>query len=83
MPIPRVTIGKIRHTVQLLHSDQLSQSQIGTALGFSKSRVSKIASYARASGLDWELVPLLRDQALQACGLTCAIKTLIFWDEKS
>jgi len=52
MPIPRVTIGKIRHTVQLLHSDQLSQSQIGTALGFSKSRVSKIASYARASGLD-------------------------------
>ncbi len=39
-------------SVQLLHSGQLSQRQIGLALGISKSTVSEIASDTRAAGLD-------------------------------
>lgn len=66
MPTPRVTMSKIRHTLQLLHSGQLSQRQIGVALGISKSTVSEIASYTRAAGLDWAQAQQLSDQELQA-----------------
>lgn len=83
MPTPRVTISKMQHTLRLLHSGQLSLCQIGAALGISNSRVSEIASYTLAIGQDWALVPLLSDQALQARGLACALKTLIFNNEKS
>ncbi|MFC5522526.1 IS21 family transposase, partial [Polaromonas jejuensis] len=66
MPTPRVTMSKIRHTLQLLHSGNLSQRQIGAALGISKSTVSEIASYTRAAGLDWEQAQHLSDEELQA-----------------
>ena len=66
MPTPRVTMSKIRHTLQLLHSGNLSQRQIGAALGISKSSVSEIASYARAATLDWAQAQLLSDDELQA-----------------
>lgn len=66
MPTPRVTMSKIRHTLQLLQSGNLSQRQIGAALGISKSTVSEIASYARAAGLDWQQAQKLDDQQLQA-----------------
>jgi transposase len=59
-------MSKIRHTLQLLHSGQLSQRQIGVALGISKSTVSEIASYTRAAGLDWAQALQLTDQELQA-----------------
>ena len=49
MPKPRVTISKIRHTLQRLHSGNLGQRQIGAALGISKSTVSEIGSYTRAA----------------------------------
>ena len=58
-------MSKIRHTLQLLHSGNLSQRQIGAALGISKSTVSEIASYTRAAGLDWEQVQHLSDEELQ------------------
>ena len=51
-------MSKIRHTLQLLHSGNLSTRQIGAALGISKSTVSEIASYTRAAGLDWEQAQL-------------------------
>ncbi len=66
MPTPRVTMSKIRHTLQLLHSGNLSQRQIGAALGISKSAVSEIASYARAAKLGWEQAQHLCDDELQA-----------------
>jgi len=59
-------MSKIRHTLQLLQSGNLSQRQIGAALGISKSTVSEIASYARAAGLDWQQAQKLDDQQLQA-----------------
>ncbi|ALT77387.1 IS21 family transposase [Paucibacter sp. KCTC 42545] len=65
MPTPRVTMSKIRHTLQLLHSGKLSQRQIGTSLGISKSTVSEIASYARVAGLDWNAAQALSDAELQ------------------
>ncbi len=69
MPTPRVTMSKIRHTLQLLHGGTLSTRQIGAALGISKSTVSEIASYARVAGVagvDWALAQTLSDQELQA-----------------
>ncbi|MBP8191937.1 MAG: IS21 family transposase [Aquabacterium sp.] len=66
MPTPRVTMSKIRHTLQLLHSGNLSTRQIGAALGISKSTVSEIASYTRAAALDWEQAQQLSDEELQA-----------------
>lgn len=59
-------MSKIRHTLQLLHSGQLSTRQIGAALGISKSTVGEIASYTRAAGLDWEQAQHLSDEELQA-----------------
>ena len=59
-------MSKIRHTLQLLHGGNLSTRKIGSALGISKSTVSEIASFARASGLDWEQAHLLSDEDLQA-----------------
>jgi transposase len=59
-------MSKIRHTLQLLHSGNLSTRQIGAALGISKSTVSEIASYTRAAGLDWEQAQHLSDEELQA-----------------
>ena len=59
-------MSKIRHTLQLLYSGNLSQRQIGAALGISKSTVSEIASYTRAAGLDWEQAQHLSVEALQA-----------------
>ena len=38
-------MSKIRHTLQLLHSGNLSTRLIGAALGISKSTVSEIVSY--------------------------------------
>ena len=66
MPTPRVTMSKLRHTLQLLHGGGLSTRQIGAALGISKSTVSEIASYARAAGVDWALAQTLSDEELQA-----------------
>lgn len=66
MPTPRVTMSKLRHTLQLLHGGGLSTRQIGAALGISKSTVSDIASYARAAGVDWALAQTLSDEQLQA-----------------
>lgn len=59
-------MSKIRHTLQLLHSGNLSTRQIGAALGISKSTVSEIASYTRAAGLDWAKAQHLSDEELQA-----------------
>lgn len=59
-------MSKIRHTLQLLHSGNLSQRQIGAALGISKSTVSEIASYTRAAGLDWAQAQHLSDDEPQA-----------------
>ncbi len=66
MPTPRVTMSKLRHTLQLLHGGALSTRQIAAALGISKSTVSDIASYARAAGVDWALAQTLSDEELQA-----------------
>lgn len=67
MPTPRVTMNKLRHTLQLLHNGTgLSTRQIGAVLGISKSSVSEIASYARAAGVDWALAQSLSDEELQA-----------------
>ncbi len=66
MPTPRVTMNKLRHTLQLLHGGTLSTRQIGAALGISKSTVSEIASYARVAGVDWTLAQALSDEELQA-----------------
>ncbi|TFI46474.1 IS21 family transposase, partial [Diaphorobacter sp. DS2] len=66
MPTPRVTMSKLRHTLQLLHRGALSTRQIGAALGISKSTVSEIASYARVAGVDWALAQSLNDDELQA-----------------
>ncbi len=66
MPTPRVTMSKLRHTLQLLHGGTLSTRQIGAALGISKSTVSEIASYARVAGVDWTLAQTLSDEELQA-----------------
>ncbi|MBO0944191.1 MULTISPECIES: IS21 family transposase [Comamonadaceae] len=66
MPTPRVTMSKLRHTLQLLHGGALSTRQIGAALGISKSTVSEIASYARVAGVDWALAQSLNDEELQA-----------------
>ena len=66
MPTPRVTMNKLRHTLQLLHGQALSTRQIAAALGISKSTVSDIASYARAAGVDWALAQALSDEELQA-----------------
>ncbi len=59
-------MSKIRHTLQLLQSGNLSTRQIGAALGISKSTVSEIASYTRAAGLNWEQAQQLSDEELQA-----------------
>lgn len=66
MPTPRVTMSKLRHTLQLLHGGVLSTRQIGAALGISKSTVSEIASYARVAGVDWAQAQSLSDEELQA-----------------
>ena len=66
MPTSRVTMSKMRQTLQLRHSGNLSQRQIGSALGISKSTVSEIASYTRAVGLDWKQAQQLSDEELQA-----------------
>ena len=73
MPTPRVTMSKIRQTLQLLHSGQLSQRQIGVALGISKSTVSEIASYTRAAGLDWAQAQLLSEHALALFAMRCVL----------
>jgi hypothetical protein len=61
MPTPRVTVSKIRHTLQLLHGGTLSTRQIGAAPGISKSTVSEIPSYARVAGANWTLAQTLGD----------------------
>lgn len=66
MPTPKVTMSKLRHTLQLLHAGALSTRQIGAALGISKSTVSEIASYARVAGVDWALAQTLSDEELQS-----------------
>ncbi len=66
MPTPRVTMSKIRHTLQLLHSANLSQRQVAAVLGIAKTTVSEIASYTRAAGLSWPQAQLLSDSELQA-----------------
>lgn len=66
MPTPRVTMSKLRHTLELLHSGTLSTRQIGAALGISKTTVSDIASCARAAAVDWALAQTLNDDELQA-----------------
>ena len=66
MPTPRVTMSKIRHTLQLLHGVALSPRQIGAALGISKSTVIEIASYARVASVDWALAQTLSDEELQS-----------------
>lgn len=66
MPTPRVTMSKLRHTLQLLHGGTLSTRQIGAALGISKTTVSEIASYARVANVDWALAQTLNDDELQA-----------------
>lgn len=66
MPTPRVTMSKLRHTLQLLHGGTLSTRQIGAALGISKTTVSEIASYARVANVDWALAHTLNDDELQA-----------------
>lgn len=52
MSTPKVTLSKLRHTLQLLHFGALSTRQIGAALGIYKSAVSEIASYARLAGVN-------------------------------
>lgn len=59
-------MNKIRHTLQLLHGQQLSTRQIAQALGISKSTVGEIASYARAIALNWSEAQHLSDEELQA-----------------
>ena len=66
MPTPKVTMSKLRHTLQLLHGGALSTRQIGVALGISKFTVSEIASYARVAGVDWTLAQTLSAEELQA-----------------
>ena len=66
MPTPRVTMSKLRHTLQLLHGGTLSTRQIGAALGISKTTVSEIGSYARVANVDWALAQTLNDDELQA-----------------
>ena len=59
-------MSKLRQTLQLLHSGNLSTRQIGAALGISKSTVSEVASYARVAALDWAQAQDLSDDELQA-----------------
>ena len=67
MPTPRVTMSKLRHTLQLLHGGTLSTRQIGAALGISKSTVSEIASYARVAGVDWAVLQVGFHRSVEGC----------------
>ena len=57
---------RIRETLRLHLQAGLSFSEVGRALGISKSVAAKYASLARVAGVDWDLAQTLTDDELQA-----------------
>jgi transposase len=66
MPTPRIPMRQIRQTLHLHYQAGLSYAQAARALGMAKATVGKIASLARAAGVDWTLAQTLTDEELEA-----------------
>ena len=66
MPTNRITMRKIRKTLQLLHESRLSYAAISRAIGVHKTTVGKFALLARAAGIDWAAAQTLTDEELES-----------------
>ena len=65
MPNQRLPMRQIREILRHKYALELSERQIGRALGLSKSAVGDAIRRARACGLNWPLPDDLSDHALE------------------
>ena len=65
MPQERLSMRKIRQTLQYRHTTDLSLEAIARALNLSKGVVAKYIKLAEAASLRWPLPPEMDDQALE------------------
>ncbi len=65
MPQERLSMRKIRETLQYRHTTELSLEAIARALNISKGVVAKYLKLAEAAGLTWPLPPEMDDTALE------------------
>ncbi|HQS60050.1 MAG: transposase [Halothiobacillus sp. 24-54-40] len=65
MPVPRITMRKIKDVLRLKLDARLSHQQIAAALGISKGVVTKYVGLAAAAGLDWAAVQDIDETALE------------------
>jgi transposase len=56
MPVPRITMRKIKDVLRLKFEAKLSHEQIAASLRLSKGVVSKYVGLAGAAGLDWSQI---------------------------
>lgn len=57
VPVPRITMRKIKDVLRLKLDAKLSHKQIADALCISKGVVTKYVGLAAVAGLDWSAVP--------------------------
>ena len=67
MPVPRISMRKIKEVLRLKLDAQLSHEQIAAALHLSKGVVTKYVGLARAAKLDWPTILALDEAALERC----------------
>jgi transposase len=65
MPARRISVRKIREILRLSSESRLSQRQIASCCGISKTTVAECLVRAQRIGLDWSLVSGLSDEELE------------------
>lgn len=65
MPAERITMRKIREILRLAYELHLSERQIATSCGVSKTTVLRYLKRANAKNLSWPLPPTLDDNDLE------------------
>ncbi|MBW8072306.1 MAG: IS21 family transposase [Ferrovum sp.] len=65
MPVPRITMRKIKDVLRLKLDAGLSHEQIASALKISKGVVTKYVGLATAAGLDWSTIQSLDEAGLE------------------
>src|SRR4051794_34659787 len=65
MPARRISVRKIREILRLLSESRLSQRQIASCCGISKTTVAECLERAQRIGLDWSSASELSDEELE------------------
>ena len=79
MPARRVNVRKIREILRLSSESRLSQRQIASCCGISKTTVSEYLERAQRIGLDWCSASELSDEELERRLYPPAAKVLPNW----